>query len=141
MKFILETQEDWKEFSAYLASTDSSATYEIDIVKKRGRTLPQNRSLWKWLTMLSQQLNDAGFDRIKTLQALKNEPDVEIPNSKDSIYSDFWLKIQNAMLPELEGSSELDTKQISEVYEVANRYSIKVFGISIPWPDKYGGGQ
>ena len=105
---------------------------------KTKRTHKQNASLWTWLGMLATALNDAGYDRIKVLKALRDTPEVEIPNDKDSLYDEYWMKIQKAMYEQYEGSSELDTTEISKVYEVANRHSVKVFGISIPWPSLRG---
>lgn len=141
MKFRLETQKDWEVFSTYLAECKENSIYDVEVVEKRVRTKKQNASLWKWLTMLSEALNDAGYDRIKTLQKLKDDPNVEIPNDKDSVYEDIWMKIQGAVYPEAEGSSDLETTEVSNVYEIANRYSVKLFGISIPWPDRFNQGN
>ena len=140
MKFRLENQADWDNFSTYLAGCKENSVYEVEIIEKRVRTKKQNASLWKWLTMLADTLNDAGYDRIKTLQTLRKDPNIEIPNDKDTIYEDIWMKVQEAVYPECEGSSDLETTEMSNVYEIINRHLVKAFGVSIPWPDRFNKG-
>ena len=101
----------------------------------RDRTDKQNSSRWLYLDMLSNALNDAGYDRVKVLQKLRKTSQVDVPNSKDALYSEYWQAIQKAMFPE---KKRLNTMEISQVYEVMNRHTIKTFSIGMPWPDRFG---
>ena len=115
---------------------DCEYTIEIKKISKQ-RTNKQNSSLWKWLTILAERLNDAGIDRVKLLQILKKTPEIEIQNDKDSLYDEYWLPVQKAIYSDTEGSSDLDTVQIQKVYETMNKHSANTLGISEPWPDRF----
>ena len=101
----------------------------------KDRTDKQNSSRWVYLDLLATALNDAGYDRVKVLQTLRKTPTVDVPNSKDALYSEYWQAIQKAMFPD---KKRLSTTEISQVYEAMNRHTIKTFSIGIPWPDKFG---
>lgn len=92
------------------------------------RTLAQNRSIHKFCSMLSEALNDAGLDMKKTLK-----PHVEIPWTPANVKEHIWRPIQEAML-EKESTTELDTKQVNEVYEVINRHMAQNHGVSVEFP-------
>jgi len=92
------------------------------------RTTLQNRSLHKYCTMLADALNDSGQDMRKTLK-----PEIEIPWTMESIKSLMFKPIIKAMF-DVDSTTDLDTKQISEAYEVLNRHTAQKLGVSIIWP-------
>ena len=106
--------------------------YEVKLkrVKKKGklRTLLQNSSMWLYFTKLGKALNDAGLDMRKVLK-----PEVEIPWTKDSVHQFLWLPIQGAMY-KTESTTDLETDQVSKVYDVLNRHTGEKLGVSVLFP-------
>lgn len=77
---------------------------------------------------LAAALNDAGLDMRKTLKQ-----SVEIPWSGDRVKEFLWRPIQRAVV-EKTSTTELDTRDPSEVYEILNRHLAQKFGIHVPFP-------
>ncbi len=94
------------------------------------RTLQQNKSLHKYCSMLAEKLNESGQDMRKTLK-----PEIDIPWSMETIKELMFKPIIKAMF-NVDSTTELDTKQISEAYEVLNRYTQSKLGVGILWPSK-----
>jgi len=92
------------------------------------RTPTQNRSLHKYFSLLAEALNDSGNDMRKTLK-----PEVEIPWGSDNIKEQLFKPIAKAMFG-TSSTTELSTKQISEVYETLNRHTASKLGVSVVWP-------
>lgn len=92
------------------------------------RTPLQNRSLHKYFSMLAEDLNDAGLDMRKTLK-----PEIEMPWTQENIKNLMFKPIIQAMFG-VDSTTDLDTKQISEAYEVLNRHTQSKLGIGILWP-------
>ena len=92
------------------------------------RTPLQNKSLHKYFDLLSNALNDSGQDMRMVLK-----PEIEIPWTKDSIKELMFKPIAKAMF-NVDSTTELDTKQISEVYEVMNRHTQEKLEVGIMWP-------
>ncbi len=80
--------------------------------------------------MLAEKLNDSGQDMRKTLK-----PEIDIPWSMETIKELMFKPIIKAMF-NVDSTTELDTKQISEAYEVLNRYTQSKLGVGILWPSK-----
>lgn len=111
--------------------------FETEATKKR--TGKQNRSLHKYLTLLSKALNDAGWDQRKTLKE-----EVEIPWTEYATKEFLWRPIQKAMYG-VESTTEPDPKQYQEIYKVLDRHLASKTGVSVAWPcedsmrmDSYG---
>jgi len=78
--------------------------------------------------MLAESLNDSGQDMRMVLK-----PEIEIPWTLESIKMLMFKPIAKAMF-DVESTKDLDTKQISEVYEVLNRHTAEKLGVSVIWP-------
>lgn len=100
----------------------------MDGVKKR-RTPAQNRSLHLYLTLLSEALNDSGYDIKRVLSG--NE--VEIPWTPESAKELLWRQIQVVMFG-VESTAKLNSAQCTRVHEVLSRHLSSKFGIFVPWP-------
>ena len=98
-------------------------------VKKGSRTNQQNRALHLWLKKLVLALDNAGLDMKRVLK-----PETDIPWSLDSAKEYLWRPLQLAMLGK-ESTKDLDTTEVSQVYETLNRHMANKFGISIPFPE------
>jgi hypothetical protein len=99
-----------------------------DIPKQR--TYSQNRSLWLFMTMLAEELNNAGLDMRKVLK-----PTYNIPWTKESVHDHLWLPIQKAMYG-TESTTFLHKQgQIDKIHTVITRELGEKFGLDyIPFP-------
>ena len=91
-------------------------------------TRPQQNSLWLFFRNLAKALNDAGYDMKKTLKH-----DIEIPWTEQSVHDHLWVPIQVAMIGK-SSTTEMNTVEPSEIYEVLNRHLGEKMGIFIQWP-------
>lgn len=95
------------------------------------RTTLQNRALHMFFTMLGDALNAAGWDMKRTLTK-----QVEIPWMPGTVKEFLWRPIQSAMLDK-DSTTELETNEVSMVYETLNRHTASKLGVSVSFPDKY----
>ena len=98
---------------------------------KAKRTLLQNKSMHKYYSMLAEALNSAGWDMRKTLK-----PGIEIPWTDISVKERLWKPIQDAMYDK-QSTTQLETDEVSAVYEVLNRNTASKLGVSVPFPDRF----
>lgn len=98
--------------------------------KRKQRTLSQNAALHLYCRRLAEALNDAGYDMQKTLK-----PGVSIPWNENLVKELIWRPVQEAMTDK-HSTTELNTKDPSEIYEVLNRHMSEKFGISVSWPSE-----
>ena len=92
------------------------------------RTIKQNKAMHKYFAMVAEALNESGFDMRKTLKA-----SIDIPWTPESVKNHLWRPIQEVML-NIESTSELDSADPSEVYNVLSRHLATKLGVSVPWP-------
>lgn len=100
------------------------------------RTNLQNRSLHLFCAQLADALNTAGLDMRKTLKH-----DIEIPWTMENVKNHLWRPIQEAMT-EKHSTTELDSAEPSQIYEVLMKHLGEKFGIFLPFPSEeslYGG--
>jgi len=96
------------------------------------RTQQQNKAIHKYLAMLSEALNDAGFSVMKVMRH-----DAEIPWSPENAKELLWRPIQEALLDK-DSTTELDSDQVSKIYDVINRHLAEKTGVHVPFPDRFG---
>lgn len=94
------------------------------------RTNKQNAALHVYFEDVAEALNNAGLDMEKVLE-LKT---VSIPWSKELVKEALWRPIQEAMIDK-ESTTEMDTKDPSDIYLVLHRHLAEKLGIDVPWPD------
>ena len=92
------------------------------------RTKLQNRSLHKFFELLADAFNEAGLDVQKTLRH-----DIEIPWNETLIKELIWRPIMEAMTDK-SSTTEMDTVDPSQIYEVLNRHLGEKFGLHVDWP-------
>lgn len=107
---------------------------DMNYSPKKKRTVIQNASLHKYLELVANAMNEAGFDIRKVLSAMK--AGFTIACTKENIKETVWRPIQQALLG-IDSTTDLDTKQVTEVYENVNRFTSERFGVSVHWPDRY----
>lgn len=94
------------------------------------RTIQQNKSIHLYLTLLSKELNEAGLDMKKVLKPSVSI-DWNIINTKEYL----WRPIQEALNLK-KSTTELDTKEVSQIWEHLNRHLSEKFGIYVPFPSQ-----
>ena len=93
------------------------------------RSSSQNRSLHEYLADLSKALNEGGFDVNTTIK-------VSVDFTPDTVKEYMFKPIMRAMYPNKVSTTELDTIEISKVYENLNRLTAEKFGIGLLWPSR-----
>ena len=97
---------------------------------KKKRTLKQNKSLHKYCDMLADELNMAGYDMKKVLK-----PGIDIMWTPESVKNYLWRPVMHAMFDKI-STTELETKDVTKVYETLNRHTASRFGISVVFPSE-----
>jgi len=116
-----------------IAGLPTNGRYEV-IIKKtvRGRTIPQNRSLHLYLSMMAKAFNDAGIDNKMLMKKFKQ--DFSIPVTA-TFLKEVFRKIMGGMYDK-KSTTELSTTEMTKVYDVFNMGMGEKCGISRPWPHK-----
>lgn len=96
------------------------------------RTSKQSKALHLYCQLLADALNDAGFD-MKTIL----KPTVDIPWTMETVKEFLWRPVQKAYLMK-ESTTELNTMNPGDVYEILNRHLSEKFGITVEWPSLKG---
>ena len=98
------------------------------MVSDEQRTRLQNKALYKYFELLAEALNDAGLDMKTVLK-----PEIDIPWTKDSVKIHLWKPIQKIMMDK-DSTTEMNTKDPSNIYQVLDRHLDEKFNISVDWP-------
>ena len=100
------------------------------VPKRKRRTNQQNRALHLFCKNTATVLNDSGYSVAKTLRH-----DVEIPWNATLVKELLWRVIQEAMTGK-HSTTELNTVDPSEIYEVLNRHLGERLGVHVEWPSE-----
>lgn len=92
------------------------------------RTQQQNKAIHKYCANLAQALNLAGLDMKQVLK-----PHIEIPWSPATVKDFLWRPIQRIQFQK-ESTTELTTKEVSDVWETVNRHLSERFNMTVPFP-------
>ena len=98
------------------------------------RTIQQNKCLHSYLSQIAEKLNGSGQDFKKVVQLPVS---FTMENTKEYMFK----PVMNILYPDIESTTELDTKQLQNVYEVFNAAIATRFGVSGDFPDRFNGGQ
>lgn len=109
---------------------DEHKYLRLTVKTGKQRTNLQNSSLHKYLQMLADALNDAGYDMRRTLRV-----DVDIPWTGSNAKEHLWRPIQK-VLTKNQSSTKPTTKEYVYIYEVLSRHMVEKFGVNVPWPSK-----
>jgi hypothetical protein len=74
-------------------------------------------------------MNDAG----ESVQTVFTAP---IDLSQENIKSGMFKVIMIALYPDIKSTTDLDTKQVGDIYENMNRLLAERYGISVDWPSQ-----
>lgn len=101
---------------------------EEAMTERAQRTLTQNNCIHLYCQQMADALNAAGLDMRKTLK-----PEIEIPWTKESVKEHIWRPIQEVMTGK-RSTTEINTVDPSEIYEVITRHMGEKHGIFVQWP-------
>lgn len=94
------------------------------------RTHKQNNALHVYCRMLSEALNDAGYDMKKTLKQ-----EVEIPWTTELVKQYLWKPVQEAVTG-ADSTSTAGTEDYDKVHQVLSKHLSEKFNVYIPFPAK-----
>lgn len=92
------------------------------------RTEAQNNALHLWFDQLAKAFFEAGLD----VKAVIGDG-IEHPWTDTLVKELIWRKVQESMYGKV-STTELDTDEITKIYDVINRHTSERFGIHIPFP-------
>lgn len=92
------------------------------------RTLTQNRALHRYCSMLSDELNNAGYDF-----RLFIKEGIEVPFTPDLVKQYIWKPVQKAVL-DIHSTTDAKTADYSKVYDALNMHLVNTRNIFVPWP-------
>lgn len=128
MKYKLSDKQERTSAWDYLNKlTGQEAIVEIKLIRNN-RTTRQNSAIHKYYELLAEELNNAGLSMMKVLKA-----EAEIPWTSNSVKEHLWRPIQVAQLDK-ESTTDLNTKEIGEIYETLNRYIGEKLGVHVAFP-------
>lgn len=100
---------------------------------KAKRTGVQNASIHLYLTWLVDAFNSAGLDMISVMAKLSKN--AKIPWSLHAAKERLWAPTQKSTYG-TESTTQLDTDQVSVVYEALNGVTTEQLGVGVNFPDK-----
>lgn len=113
-----------------LKNIQAGEVVEIDYSPSKQRSLKQNSSLNRYCSLLSNAFNEAGLTVEETLSKPLN-----ISWSQLLVKELIWRRIQLALTGK-KSTKDLDTVEVSQVYEEINNFTATDKGISVPFPSR-----
>lgn len=131
MKDFKLTKDNFLEFINDLTKQiEDNNEVIVDVRTPRTRTITQNSSIHKYCQILSDKFNEAGLD----MQTVLAEG-TSIPWSESKVKEDIWRTVQIALTGK-ESTKDLNTDEVSKVYDVVNRHLSQTFGVSVQFPSR-----
>ena len=109
-----------------------------ELRKPLNRTDQQRKAIEVYCRLLSEAINDAGFE----MKAVLEVKQVDVPWTQDRVKDILWKSLQAPMFPETvndkgeASTTKLESGEVNKVYEVLDRHIAEHFGVHIPFPDR-----
>ena len=130
---LLNNEKALEDYIIFLRSKLAKhKAIKVSVKSAKVRTLTQNSSIHKYCAMLSEAFNEAGLD----MQTVLAEG-TSIPWSEAKVKEDIWRTVQIAALGK-KSTTELNTNEVSQVYDIVNRHISQTFGVFVPFPNRHG---
>ena len=94
------------------------------------RTEQQQKAIEVYCHAVAEACNTKGLDMVEVL----SKKAVEIPWTQYMVKELIFKKIEFAMLGKV-STTQLETTEVSNIYDVMNRWLINQFNISVPFPE------
>ncbi len=91
------------------------------------RTTQQNRALYKWFSILAEDLNEQGIDMRMALK-----PDIDIMWTKQNIHDYLWIPLQRALYSTNSTTKLSRKKEIDKIYDIIAKHLGEKFGFTCP---------
>ena len=118
---IRAMQTSHQQFEMWLLTPD-----EVEV---RKRTPKQNKSLHVYLQDIADQLNEAGYD-------FKEVVKLPVMFTKENIKEYMFHPVMKKTFPGITSTTQLNTKEITQLHDGFNSAVAERFGVSAPWPCK-----
>lgn len=134
----IKTENGMKLFAPLDAEDESLIGDKTVIISemvgnKAARTTLQNRSIHKYCALLAEAFESSGLDMQEVLSKA-----VPVKWTMESVKEVIWKRIQVVMYPDKPSTTQLDTKDVNEVYQVISRHMATEFNIKQSFPNRFG---
>lgn len=130
---LIFNKQQLDSFYQYLAAEVEKGPINIKVSSaNKQRTLTQNKALHLYFKLLSDALNDGGYNCFNFFKE-----GFAVPWNKELVKELIWKPIQEVMLDE-QSTAKANTVDYSKVYDVINAHLIENKNIFVPWPDRHG---
>ena len=131
METIINNEKALDDYIVFLrAKFKKDKAVKVSVKSAKARTLTQNASIHKYCELLADAFNDAGLD----MQTVLAEG-TSIPWSETKVKEDIWRTVQIPLTGK-KSTKDLETFEVSQVYDVVNRHISQTFGVFVPFPSK-----
>ena len=97
------------------------------------RTHQQQKAIEVYCRELADQLNAAGFEMKAFFEMTKGK--IDIPWSQELVKEAIWKTVMSAMYPDKTSTTQMETDEVSKVFDVINRHVAETTGVSVMFPD------
>ena len=98
------------------------------------RTQAQQAAIEVYCRNMADELNNAGYEFTAFIEH-KKRMGYQVPWSQSLFKEQVWKPIQKILL-EKQSTTKLDTKEVSQIYEIVNRKMAEIAGISMQFPER-----
>lgn len=96
------------------------------------RTSQQQKAIEVYCRDLAQALSDAGLDMKTTLM----HKQVPVRWHQDSVKEFLFRPIMQALFPDYDSTTDLETGEVDEVYAHLDRWTSEQFGLHVEFPSQ-----
>ena len=128
MKKYVQTRQGAEKVGEIIATHDiGEFGFCVEIMETR--TPPQNNGMHLYFQLLATALNDMGLSIHQEFLGKS----IEIPFSAEWVKQNIWLPPMKAMFDKT-STAKLERREVSEIYDVLNRFFIDRHDLYIPFP-------
>lgn len=125
-----------KAFIVFLWKLPADKAFDVAVTDhKKKRTPTQNKAIHTYFTLLADAFNDAGY----TVEMVLTKP-LNISWTDSLVKDILWRKIQSKLFSK-ESTTQLETHEVSHIYEEINNFTSERLGVHVPFPDKTSMGR
>ena len=118
-----------------LKAINGQNTIVADVKGERAkRTALQRKAIQVYCRLLAGRFNDAGLDMVTVLK----EKETEVSWTMESVKDVIWRGIQDALFPDKPSTTQLETHEVTKVYEQIARHMATKFDINQSFPNRFG---